>query len=181
MHLRGDECLLVLVDPQEKLVRVLWERERFLRKVILLLRAARELKIPVLATTQYRKGLGDYVSEVRELLGEEEPLDKVTFSILADPGVRKHLEGFQRKQLVFCGAEAHICIYQSVVAALEEGYRVWVAADATSSRSPEDWRLGLAHLSALGAAVVPAETIVYTWLERADTPAFKALLPYLKG
>lgn len=181
MRLLREESLLVLVDPQERLVRVLWERERFVRRVVLLLRAAQELGIPVVATTQYRKGLGDYVEEVQEFLGKEFPLDKVTFNIFADFSVREHLESFHRKQLVFCGAEAHICIYQSVVGALEEGYQVWVAADATSSRSPEDWRLGLDHLRALGAAVVPTETIVYAWLERADTPAFKNLLPHLRG
>ncbi len=179
--LTPEEALLVLIDPQEKLVQALFESERLVKNLVVLLKAAQVFKVPILATTQYRKGLGDYVPQVKEVLGETEILDKVEFSIFKNAEIVAKIKAQDRSVLVMCGAETHICVYQSVVSALEAGYSAVVVADATSSRSPENFRYGLDRMRDIGAAVVSTEMLIYEWLGQAGTPAFKELLPYVKN
>jgi len=179
--LKPEEGVLVLIDPQERLVQALYESECLIRNLVLLLRAARVFEVPVVATTQYRKGLGDYVPEIKEVLGAVEPLDKVEFSVLKNPAIAEKIQALSRKTLILCGAETHICVYQSALSAIEKGYRVVVVGDATSSRSPENISYGLARMRELGVVVVSTEMLIYEWLEKAGTPAFKALLPYFKN
>ncbi len=180
MFLRPEDSLLILIDPQEKLVRALYEPERLIKNLSLLIRAAQVFEVPIVATTQYRKGLGEYVPEIKEVLGAVEPLDKVEFSVLKNPVIAEKIQALSRKTLVLCGAETHICVYQSALSAIEKGYKVVVVADASSSRSPENISYGLTRMRELGAVVVSTEMLIYEWLEKAGTPAFKALLPYFK-
>ena len=79
-----------------------------------------------------------------------------------------------------CGVETHICIYQTVIGALQAGYNVWVVADAVSSRTHVNDQLGQQRLRELGAVLAPAEMIIYELLQRAGTAQFKAMLPHLK-
>ncbi|HFC98268.1 MAG TPA: isochorismatase family protein [Thermosulfurimonas dismutans] len=182
MRVRPEESLLLLIDPQEKLVRALWEADRLVRNLRLLIKASQILEVPILATSQYRKGLGEYVPEVLEVLGKEvEIKDKTEFSVFQNPEIASLIREKARRYLVLCGAETHICVYQSALSALEEGYRVIVVGDATSSRTPENFHYGLARLRDVGTAVVSTEMLVYEWLERAGTPAFKELMPWIKN
>ncbi|QJA05943.1 hydrolase [Thermosulfurimonas marina] len=180
MFSRPQDCVLVLIDPQERLLGAVTGRERLVRNLVLLLRAARIFEVPVVATTQYRKGLGNYVPEVKELLEGLEPFDKMEFSVFKNPAIAERLRSLRRQTLVLCGAETHICVYQSALSALEEGFRVVVVGDATSSRTQENHLYGLGRMRDLGAAVVSTEMLIYEWLGKAGTPAFKELLPYLK-
>ncbi len=181
-HLETDRCALVVVDIQERLMRVIDGAERVCGNTVVLLRAAAVLGLPVIATTQYRQRIGDFLPEVRDALGNAPCIDKMEFDCLANPEVRQAFAGLPPAvdTLLFCGVETHICIYQSVIGALASGYRVWVAADAVSSRTPANRRLGLARIREVGGVVGPTEMIVYDLLGRAGTPAFKELLPLFK-
>ncbi len=179
MWIRPEESLLLVIDLQEKLLSVMWEAERVVKNSVLLIRAARQFGVPILGTTQYKKGLGEYVSEVKEAF-EGEVLDKLEFSVLKNEAIEKKVRSFGRSTLVICGVETHICVYQTVLSAKELGFRPVVVADATSSRTPENMNYGLSRMRQLGVDVVSAEMLVYEWLEKAGTPAFKALHPYLK-
>lgn len=181
VFVRPEESILVVIDPQEKLVRALHESERLVKNIFLLIKAAQVFEVPMVATTQYRKGLGDYVKEIREALGDLELLDKIEFSILKNSTIEEKIRGFSRKILILCGAETHICVYQSALSALEAGYQVVVVGDATSSRSPDHVSYGLSRMRDLGIPVVSTEMLIYEWLGKAGTPAFKALLPYFKN
>jgi nicotinamidase-related amidase len=77
--------------------------------------------------------------------------------------------------------ETHICVMQTALAALHEGYLVHVASDAVSSRTESNWRIGLARMRAAGAVISSAEMMIYELLRSSGAPAFKELLPYLKG
>lgn len=148
----------------------------------LLIRCAKALAMPVIATTQYRKGLGPFVPELDALLADCPQVDKLKFNAFACAGTAELLNRLPAgvDTLILAGAEAHICIYQTAVGALEAGYTVWVAADAVASRNKENADLALARMQTLGIAVGPAEMIIYQLLHKAGTPAFKAMLPYLK-
>lgn len=181
--LEAEQCALIVVDIQEKLLPPIWEKERFVRNAQHLIRLAGILKIPALVTTQYAKGLGDTVPAIASLLPDNSPTDKLTFSCFGSDvfcSLLKRLPG-QRTTVLLCGMETHICVMQTAMGALREGYLVHVASDAVSSRTELNWRIGLDRMRAAGAILSSTEMIIYELLRASGTPAFRELLPYLKG
>jgi len=180
--LRPEQCCLYIVDPQERLMAHIHEAERVERNIGLMIHLARTLDFPVIANTQYRKGIGPLVPGLAELLADVPCPDKLTFNGLASPAVRTVLEGLPESvdTLLLSGVETHICIYQTALGALGDGYHVRVVADAVSSRNPVHDRYGQERLREVGAVLAPAEMLIYELLREAGTPAFKAMLPYLK-
>jgi nicotinamidase-related amidase len=180
--LRPDRAVLVLVDLQERLMPAIVGRERIVRNSVLLLHLARILDLPVVLTTQYRKGLGEIVPEVREGAGGVEPLDKVSFGCFQSEPFLSRLSALSgRDQLLLGGVESHICVAQTVLGALEKGYEVHLASDAVGSRTEENSRVGLSRMERAGALLSSAEMAIYELLGRSDGEAFKKMLPYLKA
>ena len=143
--LEAEQCALVVIDIQEKLLPPIFQKEQRVRNAQLLIRAAGILKIPALISTQYAKGLGGTVPQVASLLPGMEAIDKTLFSCFGSDvfcGVIKRLPG-QRDTLLLCGMESHICVMQTALGALREGYLVHVASDAVGSRTEWNWKIGL--------------------------------------
>ena len=181
--LEAEQCALLVVDMQEKLLPPIWEKERLVRNVQLLIRLAGILKIPVVVTVQYAKGLGNTVPEIASLLPGNPPVDKLTFSCFGSDvfcSLLKRLPG-QRTTALLCGMETHICVMQTALGALREGYLVHVASDAVSSRTELNWKIGLDRMRAAGAILSSTEMMIYELLRSSGAPAFRELLPYLKG
>jgi nicotinamidase-related amidase len=181
-RLHADRALLVVVDLQEKLLPALPGRDRVVRNAILLLRVVRALGVPVLATTQYSKGLGPIVEAVAAEVPDFDPIDKVSFGCFGDTGFVERLGlHASRRQLLLCGIESHICVAQTALEALESGRSVHVVSDAVGARTEENHRIGLDRMEAAGAVLSSTEMAAYELLGRSDVPAFKSLLPLLKG
>src|SRR5215475_10768419 len=181
--LEAGQCALIVIDIQQKLLPPIFQKEQLVRNAQLLIRAAGTLEIPALASTQYSKGLGGTVPEIRSLLGDAEPVDKTLFSCFGSDVFCGLLKRFpeQRRTLLLCGMESHICVMQTALAALREGYLVHVASDAVSSRTEWNWKIGLDRMRAAGAILSSTETIIYELLRSSSSAAFKELLPHLKG
>jgi nicotinamidase-related amidase len=180
--LNPDQCALIVIDIQGKLLPPIFQKEHLVRNAQLLIRAAGILKIPALVTTQYAKGLGDTVPEVASLLPESQPIDKQLFSCFGSDvfcTLLKRLPG-KRNTVLLCGMESHICVAQTALAALREGYVVHVASDAVSSRTEWNWTIGLDRMRAAGAVISSTEMMIYELMRSSGSPAFKELLPYLK-
>ena len=181
--LEPEQCALIVIDVQDKLLPPIWQKDQLVRNSQLLIRLAGILKIPTIVTTQYAKGLGTTVPEVDSLLPESAPIDKVMFSCFGSDvfcSMLKRMPG-QRTTLLLCGMEAHICVTQTALAALRDGYLVHVASDAVSSRTEWNWRVGLDRMRAAGAVISSAEMMIYELLRSSGSPAFREMLPYLKG
>jgi nicotinamidase-related amidase len=181
--LAAEQCALIVVDLQEKLLPPIWRKEQLVKNAQLLIRLAGILKIPAIVTTQYAKGLGNTVPEIASLLPETTPIDKLMFSCFGSDvfcSLLKRLPG-ERTTVLLCGMETHICVMQTALDALREGYVVHVASDAVSSRAEWNWHVGLDRMRAAGAVISSTEMMIYELLRSSGAPAFKALLPYLKG
>ena len=175
-------AVLVVVDLQEKLLPAIHEWDRVLKNSLLLLRLAKVTGLPAVITTQYRKGLGEVVSDVAALAPTEPPLDKVSFGCFGSPEFRARLDALgNRDQLLVAGIEAHICVAQTVLGALDQGRVVHVASDAVGSRAPANREVGLRRMEAAGAVLTSAEMAIYELLGRSDGAGFKAMLPHLRG
>jgi nicotinamidase-related amidase len=181
--LNPDRCALLVIDIQEKLLPPIFQKEQLIRNSQLLIRLAGILKLPALTTTQYARGLGNTVPEIASLLPETQPIDKQMFSCFGSDvfcSLLKRLPG-NRNTVLLCGMESHICVTQTALAALREGYIVHVASDAVSSRTEWNWKIGLERMRAAGAVISSTEMMIYELLRSSDSPAFKELLPYLKA
>lgn len=179
--LDASQCALIVIDIQEKLLPPIFEKDRLLRNAQLLIRMAGLLKLPTIATTQYARGLGDTVSQVKDLLPEG-AIDKQMFSCFGSDvfcSVLKRLPG-HRNTVLLCGMESHICVMQTALGALREGYGVHVASDAVSSRSEWNWKAGLGRMQAAGAVISSTEMLIYELMRSSGSEAFKQMLPYLK-
>lgn len=179
--LRPERTAVLVVDLQQKLLPAISERERVLRNSLLLLRLARALELPVLLTTQYRKGLGETVPEVLAAAPDASTLDKVAFGCFGSEEFRARLGALGRDQLLVGGIESHICVAQTVLGALERGFEVHVAGDAVGSRAEANRLVGLDRMRVAGATLSSAEMAAYELLARSDGDAFKSMLPHLKG
>jgi nicotinamidase-related amidase len=181
--LESDQCALVVVDIQEKLLPPIFQKDQLVSNSKLLIRAAGVLKIPAVISTQYAKGLGQTVPEIASLLPETEAIDKDRFSCFGSDAfcaLLKRLPG-NRNTLLLCGMESHICVMQTALGALREGYIVHVASDAVSSRTEWNWKVGLERMRAAGAVISSTEMMIYELLRSSSSPAFKEMLPHLKG
>jgi nicotinamidase-related amidase len=181
--LAAEHCALIVIDIQEKLLPPIFEKDRLLKNSQLLIRLAGILKIPAVVTTQHARGLGDTVPAIASLLPDAQPIDKLMFSCFGSDvfcSLLKRLPG-NRNTVLLCGMESHICVTQTALSALNEGYIVHVASDAVSSRTEWNWKIGLERMRAAGAVISSTEMIIYELLRSSGTPAFKELLPYLRG
>jgi len=177
-----NSSVLVIIDPQTKLMPAIFEADRVTRNCVLLLRLGQILSIPAVVTTQYAQGLGPLVSEVAGAVPGIAPLDKTSFGCFGDENFVRRLKEVApgRDTLLVAGVESHVCVTQTVLAALNAGYAVHVARDATSSRRRENWEAGLHRVDRAGAVLSSTEMMIYELLRKSGTPEFRAMLPLLK-
>lgn len=181
--LEVEQCALIVIDIQQKLLPPIFQKEQLVKNSQLLIRLAGILKMPALVTTQYAQGLGSTVPEIASLLPETQAIDKQMFSCFGSDvfcSVLKRMPG-TRNTVILCGMESHICVMQTALAALREGYIVHVASDAVSSRTEWNWKIGLDRMRSAGAVISSTEMVMYELLRSSGAPAFKQLLPYLKN
>ncbi len=181
LALDRENALLLVIDVQEKLATAMPQEgmSRLVKNISVLIRMARRLELPIVATEQYRKGLGATVPALRELLGEE-PMEKLEFSCGASKPIAKRIVQSGRKQVIVAGMEAHVCVFQTVRDLLRGDFEVFLAQDAILSRTDDNRRTGLALCEKAGAVLTSTETILFDLLGVAGTPEFKELAPLIK-
>ncbi len=171
------DCLLVVIDVQEKLMPVISGKERVIANTATLVRFCGICGIPVVFTEQ--KKLGPTVPEVKGLTQGSAPVEKIHFNCFMNGEFRNQVERLGRKTIVLAGAESHICVAQTAIAALPR-LRVHVIADAVSSRSPDNRAIALERMRGAGVVISSTEMFIYEILREAGTDEFKAVLPLVK-
>lgn len=175
-----EDTVFIAIDYQEKLMPVMYEKEELENKVCRLAKGMKALGIPHIVTQQYTKGIGETIPSVAEALGEFEPIDKTSFSCMNNEEFVRQLKETGRKTCVVCGIEAHICLQQTVLQLLDEGYAVYVPVDCVSSRSRTDRRVSIRRMGAAGAVMTTYEAVLYELLGNAKAPEFKAISKIVK-
>jgi nicotinamidase-related amidase len=173
--------LLVVVDVQEGYRNKTVEHERMIRGVRRLVEAAKIMRVPVLVTEQYPKGLGHTQPEVAEgFPADQLIIEKLSMSCYRQALFMEQLKNSGCRQIVVCGIEAHACVNQTVHELLENGYQVHVPFDAISARFEHDYRVGWEKMIGSGAVPTTVETVCLEWVRTADAPEFKALHRLIK-
>jgi len=179
--LRPEECTLAVIDIQEKLLPPIWESERMVRNAQFLIRMASAMNLPVLVSTQYAKGLGQTIPEIASLLPNVNVIDKLEFGCFGNGEYCSAVSKLtDRNTLLLCGMETHICVMQTALGALNQGMNIHVAADAVSSRTELNWKLGLNRMQAAGAVISSTEMMVYELMGKSGTATFKEMLRWIK-
>ena len=175
-YLDRDSAVLLVIDVQEKLCRAMDSEvlKQLTGNVSTLLEAAKELQIPVLVTEQYTRGLGETLPEIKEKLSVS-AMEKMSFSCCGDEAFMKRLKELGRKQVIVTGMESHVCVLQTVLELLADGYHVHVVNDAVMSRKKKNWKLGLNMVASAGAVVTSTEAALFQLLKVAGTEEFKKL------
>lgn len=176
---RGN-AVFVVIDLQDRLLAKIPAAEQVTDQAIRLVRAARELEIPVLWTEQYPKGLGPTQAGLAAELDGCTPIEKTAFGCMGVPAFESALRSTGRGQLLITGVEAHVCVTQTALGALAAGYEVYVPRDGVASRVETECAAGLARMAAAGAHLATVEMALFELLRDAASPEFKKLLPLLK-
>ncbi len=183
LKLIPEQSLILCVDVQERLSQAM-HPESFIcikKRIVSLVKTANLLQIPVMVSEQYPKGLGPTVPEIRNALSPAtKVLEKIEFSAWANPNLARELPHQARKQVILCGLETHVCIFQTARDLQAQGYSVFIPHDATLARHRGDYEWGLSLCEQAGALVTTTESILYDWLKRAGTPEFKQVSTMLK-
>ncbi len=178
--LKKEGSVLVVVDIQEKLLPAINDFVGVLDRSVKMVKAAQTLEVPILFTQQYTKGLGGTHSGLSGLFTEFEYFEKTSFNCFGAPGFADQLEKVKAQTLVIIGIEAHICVCQTSLEALQRGFNVHVVADAVGSRTTANKAIGLDRIRQAGGVVTGTELTIYEWIERSDSDAFRKMLPLLK-
>jgi nicotinamidase-related amidase len=179
--LNAADTLLMVIDLQEALMRVIWDRDRVVTNVCILMEGAAAIDAPLLVTTQNKEKLGEPIPEVLKRLPPGGAIyDKMTFSCLGSDSICKEVARAGKKQVLLCGVETHVCVHQTAHDLLAAGYQVHVAADAVSSRRQANWLTAVSRMETSGIVVTTTEMGLYEMLYRAGTPEFRRVLPLVR-
>jgi nicotinamidase-related amidase len=178
VRISRSDCLLLVVDVQDRLIDTMAEHRAIVENVKALLRAAQVLGLPVLATEQEK--LGEIVLELQGLLGGSPKFRKLSFSCCGDFAFLKKLRQLRRKIVIVCGIETHVCVLQTVLDLLKLHYRVMVVKDATSSHALIDRDTAMERMQNTGAIITTTEALIYELTEKAGTEEFRRILEIVK-
>lgn len=178
--LKREETVLVFIDVQGRLHAIMSDKETLDANMGKLIQCAKLLEVPILGTEQIPEKLGSTNEPFRSQLADIPVVGKSAFSCCGEPAFMEQLERLGRQQFILVGIETHVCVYQTAIDLMEFGSEVFVAADAVSSRSPENKAWALQAMRDAGAKILPTESLLFALLRDAKDPAFKDLLKLIK-
>jgi nicotinamidase-related amidase len=177
--LKRETAILIFIDVQGRLSELIAGAEMLFKNLKRLLAGMQALGIPVLATEQIPEKMGPTREEFMEFIPQA-PVTKSTFSCCGEPAFVRALETSGRRQVILCGIETHVCVYQTALDLLAKGYEVYLATDAAGSRHPDNRALALRRMEAEGVRLTGTEMLLFELLGDAKDPAFKSILNSVK-
>ena len=175
MLIKKETSALIIVDVQEKLVSVMPKPHTFINNIVKLLKTSNMLKIPVICSEQYPKGLGSTISEIKNNINKNVTfIEKTLFSVPLKEGLSS--------QYIICGIESHVCVLQTAINLAENKKNIiYVVQDAISSRYQNDYLTSLSRMNKYkNIYIVSCEMVLFEWLKKAGTKEFKTISQLIK-
>jgi nicotinamidase-related amidase len=180
MRIQIENSLSLVIDIQEKLLPHIHEHQQFILKTEKLIEGLKILGVPVIVTEQYRKGLGNTVSEISKHFSDFKPLEKISFSCCDDVNILKVISDSSKKTIILCGIESHICVLQTTIDLAARGFIPVVVSDCISSRKSEDKTITLDRMRQEGAILTTYEAVLFELCRYAATDQFKEISKLIK-
>lgn len=178
--LKIENCCLVIVDVQGKLATLMFNHESLFKNIQILIKACKIMSIPILWCQQQPKALGTTVLEIANLLTDNQPINKTSFSCCGCDEFNSKLNQSGRSQVLLCGIEAHVCVYQTAIDLTNGGKEVHLITDAVSSRTEENKKLAIKRLRTEGVKLSSTEMAIFELMKNADYPFFKQIAMLVK-
>jgi len=168
-----DDTALLVVDVQDRILAAIADTPRIVWNTRRLVDGAKILGLPVLVTEQYPERLGPTTAVLAERLGPAAA--KLSFSCRACADLFEPLAEKGVTKILLAGIETHVCVAQTALDLLNEGFRVYLAVDALGSRFEVDRQIALQRLDASGCTLTTTEAALFEWCAVAGTPEFKQI------
>ena len=180
MRILQNESVAVVIDIQEKLLPHIYEGETTLQNCLKLIDGLQILSVPIIITQQYTKGLGSTVPSVIQKFPEFNYIEKNSFSCFDEPAFREKLSDPDRKSIILCGIESHVCVLQTCIDLLDAGFVPVVVEDCVSSRKPNDKITAINRMRQEGARITSLESLLFELTRVAGYDIFKAISRIVK-
>lgn len=178
--LNKEDAVLLIIDIQERLVPAMKEKDTVVKNCQHLIELAKMYNIPVIVTEQYPKGLGKTVPELQSALAEYKPIEKSSFGCCGEPAFMTEIKKIGRKKVIVTGMETHVCVLQTVMGLLKDGFVPHLVKDAVCSRNEENRNVGIEFMRDAGAVVTCTETVLFQLLKAAGSEEFKKISQRIK-
>ena len=178
--LKIDKCCLVVIDVQGKLAQLMTAKKPLIKNIQIVIKAAKILNVPIIWTQQVPQALGPTLPEISELLQNLTPVDKQAFSCCGNDSFTKQLDRINCNQIILCGIETHICVYQTAMDLLAQNKDVFVLSDAVSSRTTDNKCIALDMMLAKNINVCSVEMVLFELLKTSSHPNFKEIAKLIK-
>jgi nicotinamidase-related amidase len=178
--LNAENTFLILIDVQGKLAQIMHEADNLFSNLEKLIKGMQLLEIPIIWLEQYPEGLGFTTPRIADLLQEQQPLCKMSFSSCGSAEFQNEIDRLNRRQALLCGIETHVCVYQTACDLITLDYEVQVVSDAVSSRTMENRELGLSRIQQAGGLITGLEMALFELMGSAEHPVFRQVVSLVK-
>ena len=175
-----NDAVLLIIDIQERLAAVMEKKDQVLKNCLHLIELAKMQNIPIVVTEQYPRGLGRTVPEIQAALSEYRPIEKTAFNCCGEPAFLAEIKKLNRRKIIVTGMETHICVLQTSLGLLADGWHVHLPQDAVCSRTKANWRAGAGFIGAAGGVATCTETVLFQLLGVAGSEEFKKISQRIK-
>jgi nicotinamidase-related amidase len=179
-RLLKEDTACIVIDIQERLYPFIYENDALTKNLITLIKGLKILKIPLIVTQQYTKGLGDTIVPVKEALDVYEHIEKMSFSCCGDKVFMDSLDKLNKKNVILVGIESHVCVLQTALDLLDKGYTPVLIEDCVSSRKVNDKTIAVERMRSEGAVISTYESILFELAMVSGTDEFKAISKLVK-
>jgi nicotinamidase-related amidase len=173
-------ALLVIIDIQENLYKAMLDKENFLVNALKIIKGANVFSLPIIVTEQIPEKLGTTLPAITQALKNSETISKDSFSCWGNNHFQERIKALGRRDIIILGIESHVCVYQTAIDLLDNGYNVHVAVDAVSSRTKENCAIGIEAMKSAGAHITSAEMLIFELLRSAGDAKFKDIYKIVK-
>jgi nicotinamidase-related amidase len=180
MRITKENTIGLIIDVQERLFPAMWEKESLLKNTLTLIQGLIVIKIPLLVTQQYSKGLGETIPEIKSVISDFGFIEKRDFSCFDEPVVIEKLKKLDAKNIIICGIESHVCVLQSAVDLKEAGFNPIVVLDCVSSRSKASIESAKERFRFEGIMMTSYESILFELTRSSLAPEFKTISRLVK-
>ncbi|MCL9776928.1 hydrolase [Vibrio methylphosphonaticus] len=177
--LEKNDTQLMIVDVQGKLAQIMHDRDALFGHLHTMTKAALLMDLPIVWVEQIPEKLGKTINEISDELPDRKAIAKTSFSAWKEAAVRRAVDP-DKKHILLVGIEAHICVYQTAIDLLSQGFHVHLVTDAISSRTPENKALAIQRLTHAGATLTSTEMALFELQKTAEGDQFRALLKIIK-
>jgi len=180
MRIKRDNTIGVVIDIQTRLYPLIHEHEALTRNNRILIEGLKTLGIPLVVTQQYTKGLGPTIPEIEDVLGEYKHIEKTAFSCCEEPRFNEDLALSSKMYVIVCGIETHVCVMQTVIDLIGQGYIPVLVEDCVGSRKPNDKKMAVERMRQDGAIITTYESILFELLKYSGTDEFREISRLVK-